>query len=300
MTIELLDTPPIAVAGGAVYPYSDALMESLVRVGKYDPDDVYSLGRVIGAGGTKRILVPRNMAPEGGNDLRTGGRAWSFTSSFVPRTSEQQRVIEETVSLLEDGHNFVVQAPTGWGKTAVGTHIIALIGRKTLVIINKDDIKSQWATDIKKFLGLTWGNGLGLIQGDKIVTHQCGIVLAFVQSIAKMERYNPALFADIGLVVVDECHRIGADFFSQSMFRSAAHMRFGLSATPDRSDGREEVIEAHIGPVMVTTTQQNLPAKVVAQSSPWQVPMVTKKNKKTGKNEVVQLPHSPGKCMHVV
>lgn len=300
MSLVLLESPPIAIAGGAIYPYSDDLYASLWRESKYDDQPPYNMGRILGSGLQRRILVPRNMAPDCDNDLRVGGEAYHFTSAFKPRNSEQTRVVEETVHLLEHGYNFMVEAPTGWGKTAVAMEIIARIGRKTLVIITKDDIKSQWAKEAKKMLGLTWGHGLGLIQGDKIAVAGCGVVIAFVQSIAKEQRYPDYVFKDFGLVLVDECHRIGADFFSQAMYRSPSFMRFGLSATPDRADGREEVLAAHLGPVMVSTTLASMVPKVIVQKSPWRVPLTVKKNKKTGKSELGPIPHSPGKMGHVL
>ena len=53
-----------------------------------------------------------------------------------------------------EGALTLVGAPPGWGKTVLGFHAAAAIGRKTLVITTKDDIYKQWYDGAKTFLGL--------------------------------------------------------------------------------------------------------------------------------------------------
>ena len=315
MSISYLEDKPLAVGAGAIYLYSDELMEKLARKTKFD--EPYSLGRVIGGTAHRRILVPRRMAPPGGADLRTPGEPYKFTSSFKPRNPEQQRLIDECVALLNKRENFMMSAPTGVGKTWMTTEIIARVGVKTLVVVTKEDVLDQWALALNKCLGLgtlvkeeladgsvhervRFGNGLGRIQGDVCMVAGMGVVLAFVQSISKEQRYAESFFKGFGFVVWDECHRIGADFFAQSAFRVPARLRLGISATTDRSDGKTEVLEAHIGPVMVSSTQAAVDAKVVYTKSTWSCPMRPMLNEKTGKMELKTIPHTPSQCGHVI
>ena len=79
-----------------------------------------------------------------------------------------------------------------------------------------------------------------------------------------------------------------------------AKLRLGLSATPDRKDGREGVIHAHIGPVRVKSEAAPMTPRVITRKSPWQVPMTKITDKKTGKASVGPVPHSPGKCGHII
>lgn len=315
MSISYLDKPPLAVGAAAIYPYSDELLKELARTTKYG--EPYTLGRVITAGAHRRILVPRRMAPPGGADLRTRGLSYKFKSVFKPRNEEQARLVKECVDLLMKDQNFMLSAPTGVGKTWLTTDVIARVGRKTLVVVNKEDIIDQWAIALNKCLGLgtlvketlqdgrinesvQYNNGLGIIQADVCRVTNCGVVLAFVQSIAKDQRYPESMFKDFGLVVWDECHRIGADFFSQSALRVPAKLRLGVSATTERPDGKTEVMEAHIGPVMVSSEQFAETPKIVYTRSPWQCPQRPQLNQKTGKMEIRPIPHNAGKCAHVV
>ncbi len=308
--ITKLHKPPISVGGAAVYPYNPQILAACARATKY-PDSEgnfdYTLCRVIGTEFQKRIQVPRNMASVIPVDLMEDGQNCDFTSSFVPRSSEQARCISEITSLLGTGANFVFEAPTGMGKTWCTVDVIAKIGKKTIIVVTKEDILDQWLVAIKTLLGLTLADKVGVIKGDRCDVAGKSIVIAMVQSIAKEGRYPSTTFADFGLMVVDECHRIGADFFSQACFRVPARLRLGVSATPHRKDGREEVLEAHIGPVRVKTTLAPMKPRIIVQESPWKIPMVVRTDTNgnhvfgtDGRVEWMQIPHSPGRCGHII
>lgn len=310
--ITKLHRAPISVGAGAVYPFTNDLLELCKRKAKYPDADGnfdFNLARVVGSEFTKRILVPRNMASTIPLDLRMEGLDYAFNSSFVPRNSEQTRCVSEVTSLLHKGGSFVFEAPTGFGKTWCAADTIAKVGKKTIIVVTKEDILDQWVVAFEKVLGLQVGKGkgIGFIKGDKVDTVNQGVVIAMVHSIAKEARYPEHIFRDFGLAVFDECHRIGADFFSQSCFRLPALLRLGISATPNRKDGREEVIEAHIGPTLVRTTMAPMKPRVIMQDSPWSIPLKRKVDKegrlevdKNGKIKMVQMPHTAGRCGHVV
>lgn len=305
--ITPLHRAPTLVASAGVYPYDHALVELCERTAKYN-EEKFNLCRVVGTEFQKRVWVPRNMVtiPAGG-DRRSVGVDYDFKSTFIPRNPEQSRCIGEVVGLLSGGSSFVFEAPTGFGKTWCAADIIARVGKKTIVIVTKEDILDQWVEAFSKLLGLTLGHGLGIIKGDTIATVNCGIVIAMIQSVAKEGRYSEALFHDFGLAIWDETHRAGADFFSQSCFRVPALLRLGISATPDRKDGREEVIEAHIGPTLVRSKAMPMIPRVIAQKSPWEIPMKRTLDSEgrvrvddDGKIKMSQLSHSAGKCGHII
>ena len=52
-----------------------------------------------------------------------------------------------------------------------------------------------------------------------------------------------------GLVIVDECHRMGGICFSRTVNRLSARYRMGLSGTVERTDGREFLVKDILGPV---------------------------------------------------
>lgn len=310
MPISQLVSKPINVGGGGLYPYSKSIIDACRREARYpdmDGNYEFSLCRVIGTEFQKRILVPRNMVRDAQIDLRSDGKDEKFESSFKPRNSEQLRCGSEIVKLLKEGKNFVFEAPTGFGKTWVVTDVISKIGKKTIIIVTKEDILDQWVFALETLLGLSRANDIGFIKADRHDVVSKKVVIATVQSIAKYGRYSSSLFDLFGLAIWDECHRIGADFFSQSCFMIPAKLRLGVSATPDRKDGREEVIQAHIGETLVSTKATPMTPRVIARKSPWVIPTVPVKDDEgrvvmDAKGNVMRKPvdHSPGKCGHII
>lgn len=296
MKLKKINQTPIFIGAGAVFHYSKEIEELCARESRFG--DAFSMCRVFGPKDNQRIIVPRNMG-EGGDDLRKPGIPFKFKSSFKPRNDEQARVIDETVQLLAQGRSFMLEAPTGSGKTWMSVDVIAQMGLKTLVVVTKEDIRDQWIAAFKALLGLEVGKGIGLIQGDTCSVTGQGVVIAMIQSLSKEDRYPSHIFNDFGLAIWDETHRVGADHFSQSCFRVPAKLRLGISATPDRKDGKEEVIHAHIGPVLVRSEVPPLTPRIIIRRSPWEIPYVRVK-KKDGSYGMAQLPHSPGKCGHVI
>lgn len=193
---------PTAYGAAAIFPYSDALLESGSRETRYS--DPYNMFRVVGSGPNRRIWVPRHMAVPGGQDLIKEGFDCQFSSVFKPKNSEQARVVEESVQLLAQGDNFIIECPTGFGKTACAMDIIAQIGKKVIVVVTKEDLRDQWIVAAKKFLGLG-PKDIGLIQGDTFQVSGRKIVIAMVQSLAKEDRYPASQFNEFGLAIWDEC-----------------------------------------------------------------------------------------------
>jgi superfamily II DNA or RNA helicase len=208
----------------------------------------------------------------------------------------------ETIRYLKEGNSGISEAFTGFGKTACSMPVIAAIGRKTLIVTTKEDLMmgdDQWLGSLKKFLNLK-PEDIGFIRQDRCDVKGKKVVIALVHSMSKEDRYPPEIFDGFGLVIWDECHRVAADTFSNSAFLPSARLRLGLSATPDRSDGKEDVLHSHIGPVRVRSKPLTIVPRVLHLTSSWKCPRVPRKDKKTGKIKIVRLPHQPGRIMHVL
>lgn len=292
MAQELFVTePPIYTAAAAVYPYIPALKHKFTLTTRYD--DTYTLYRVMHRDDKKYLLIPRNSAPLAVEDLRLPGNNVSFKSNFKPRNEEQALVVARSTSFLNSGMSFITEAPTGFGKTACAMDVIANVGKKVLVVVTKEDLRDQWVAAAKQFLGLT-DKDIGFIQADKCQYKSKKLVIAMVQSIAIEDRYPPEAFYGFGLTIFDEVHRMAADHFSNAMWNLPSLLRWGLSATPKRKDGKDPALKAHIGPVRVRAHQLALVPKILVINSGWKVPMTVVKGKPA------PIPHSPGKIMHIV
>lgn len=95
------------------------------------------------------------------------------------------------------------------------------------------------------------------------------------------------------------CHRVPAEQFSAVVDMFPAKLRLGLSATPERADGKELLVLAHIGPVRVKAEAQLMVPKVLVFRSSWECPRVFRSDPVTGQKRVVRLPHQAGKTAHL-
>jgi superfamily II DNA or RNA helicase len=57
------------------------------------------------------------------------------------------------------------------------------------------------------------------------------------------------LGARFGLVIFDECHHLPGETYALAARQCIAPFRLGLTATPERADGKESVLDALIGPL---------------------------------------------------
>jgi superfamily II DNA or RNA helicase len=65
-----------------------------------------------------------------------------------------------------------------------------------------------------------------------------------------MKELPASTFASIGLVIVDECHHIASEAFSQAIPKLTSKYMLGLSATPERKDKLMYVINWCLGPIL--------------------------------------------------
>jgi len=284
---------PLITKEAAVYPYSAKLKKRFSLASRYD--DPINLYREIGKDKQHRILLPRQVCPMG-VDKRAVGIPVKFDTIFKPRSDEQARVVNEASTLLLAGESFVVRAPTGFGKTICAMQMIHNVGRKTLVIVTKEDIRDQWIDAAKMILKIK-NSEIGIIQGDQCNTKGKKFCIGMIQSLSKSGKYAPSTWTDFGLVIWDEVHRVAADHFSNSAWLLPAKLRLGLSATPERKDGKDVVIAAHIGNVRVATEQMTMIPKVLVVKSKFTLPMVPRKI--NGRFKQVPLPHTPGRIQGV-
>ena len=289
-----INIPSISTREAAVLPYHSKLEKNYTVMSRYG--DPIQLCRTIGEGKNKKLLLPRHCCPIG-EDLREEGTKIQTTSTFIPRDKEQERLVAESYKYLSNDMSHIMQAVTGKGKTIMATQLIHLIGRKALVIVHKEDLKIQWIQAFKKILNLK-PHEIGIIQGDTCDVVGKKVCIAMVQSAAKLDRYPRSVWNTFGFMIVDETHIVAADTFSNVCWTVPAKLRLGVSATPERKDGKDIVLYAHIGPILVKSDSFNLVPRVLILKTNYQVPLV--KRKIDGQYKMVPLPHSPGKISNVI
>jgi superfamily II DNA or RNA helicase len=120
------------------------------------------------------------------------------------------------------------------------------------VLVHKEFLMTQWAERIEMFLP---GVRIGKIQAQTCDMEDKDIVMVMIQSLATKD-YPMDLFSGIGLVIVDECHHMSAEVFSNALFKAVTPHMLGLSATMTRKDGLSRVFKMFLGDVVAKRARQ--------------------------------------------
>jgi len=182
-------------------------------------------------------------------DRREEGAALdcSFTGTL---SSSQERAAKALLA-----HDIgVLVAPPGTGKTVVGTFLIAMRRRNTLVLVHRKPLLDQWVAQLALFLGREpkeigqIGSGKNRPNGE--------IDVAMMQSLVRLGRVAD-LVAGYGHVIVDECHHVPAVSFERVLSEVKAKFITGLTATPRRRDGQQPILHMQLGPVRFAVDSRN-------------------------------------------
>ncbi len=131
--------------------------------------------------------------------------------------------------------------PTGTGKTEVALHLMATSAVSTLVVAPVRDLMYQWHRRIAEGLGYDAG-----IIGDHLFRLAPISVTTYDSACIHMERFGN----QFGMIVFDECHHLPGRVRADAARMCAAPLSVGLTATPERSDGRHADLTHFIGPIV--------------------------------------------------
>ena len=159
---------------------------------------------------------------------------------------------------IDGNRRFVLGDFTVTHNTVIGIKIASRLRKKTLIIVHKDFLLTQWIERIEQFMP---GARVGRIQGPKIDIEGKDIVIAMLQSLS-MKQYDPDLFDCFGLTIIDEVHHMGAEVFSQALQKVVTRYVLGLSATMNRKDGLTNVFKMFMGDIVHTEKRDTSEALV--------------------------------------
>ncbi len=146
------------------------------------------------------------------------------------------------------GANGLIQAGCAAGKTVCALYIIAALKKKTLVIVHKEFLLTQWIERMGQFLPTA---KIGRIQGQTVDVEGKDVVIGMLQSLS-MKDYPADLFAQFGLTIIDETHHMGSEVFSRTLFKIVTANMLGLSATMERKDGLTKIFKMFLGEIIYT------------------------------------------------
>lgn len=147
---------------------------------------------------------------------------------------------------IDGNRRFVLGDFTVTHNTVMGIKIITELKKKTLIIVHKEFLLQQWIERINQFIP---NARVGKIQGEIIDIDDKDIVIGMLQSLS-MKKYPTSIFQQFGLTIIDECHHIAAQVFSNALFQIVTKYMLGLSATMKRKDGLSFAFKMFIGDVV--------------------------------------------------
>jgi superfamily II DNA or RNA helicase len=139
------------------------------------------------------------------------------------------------------GGRGVVVLPTGTGKTFLAVLAINKAARPTLVVTPTIDLLNQWYAELL----VAFGDSVGLIGGGHYDIQPL-TVTTYDSAYIHLDRWG----ARFGLLVFDECHHLPGPTYLMAAVGSLAPFRLGLTATPERADGQEQLLTSLIGPLV--------------------------------------------------
>jgi superfamily II DNA or RNA helicase len=181
--------------------------------------------------GVKLLLDDKRIVPE----------PLSFAFQGTLRDSQQEAINE--ILKFENG---VLSAPPGFGKTVIGSYLVAARGCSTLVLVHRKELLDQWVARLSLFLGID-KKEIGKIGAGKNKPNG-RLDVAMIQSLVRKDEVSD-LVAGYGQVIVDECHHLPAISFERVLNEVKARYIVGLTATPYRRDGHQPIIYMQCGPL---------------------------------------------------
>ena len=179
---------------------------------------------------------------------------------------------------VPDVHNFIANGIVSHN-TISAIYILTRLKRKTLIITHQKDLLEQFYAS---FLAFTNASDLVNVQPKQKKRDATGRVFGFFNAYDNPEELDVCLLcwqtfaskahgderilkyaSSYGLVIIDECHKIGGTCFARTVNRLRARYRLGLTGTVERCDGREFLLKDIIGDVVAEGRVAQIPCHVV-------------------------------------
>lgn len=191
----------------------------------------------------------------------------------IEQRDYQQKAIDAAV---KHGSG-LISIPTGGGKTAITAGIIASFNVPTMVYVPGIDLLSQTRDALKKFLNNrqigTIGDGIVDIELITVATIWTAVTALGKkyeklddEEATKKEKFqssNKQLIAkairNAKMFIVDECQFLGTSTLQHiNTASSNARFRIGMSATCEREDNADLLLEGATGPMITNVTASEL------------------------------------------
>lgn len=168
---------------------------------------------------------------------------FSSETDISGRKRDQDKMIDEAVHILVEKKSVLLSLFTGYGKTFCSAFISLKLGYKVCVLCHNDKLKEQFHNTFKM---LNENIKIQYVKGKKDFDEDCDVYIIGIIKASKMDR-TQIIEASIGTVIIDEVQMVTATAFSKTLLKFAPLYLIGLSATPDRKDGKHNLFVPYFG-----------------------------------------------------
>lgn len=206
----------------------------------------------------KFLLIPRHFPIKTYfwslliDDYRHEGKPIKIKHTITPRGESQQKAIDH----LMNNESAILQLDPGVGKTVITIYMIAERKVKSLILVHRDSLAEQWRDRFLQFTNLKNDDIARLTSATFETDLEQSIIIATTQTFLSLLKRKRKEFltsldkANVGVFVADEVHTsVGAPTFSECSIHMPSKYTYGLSATPYRHDGNEDIIRFHLGEI---------------------------------------------------
>ncbi len=178
------------------------------------------------------------------------------------------------------GRQGVVVLPTAAGKTYLAQMAMQSTPRTTLIVVPTLDLMHQWYAHL---VAAFPDAEVGLLGGGS--RDRTAILVATYDSAAI---HAETLGNQYALIVFDECHHLPTDFNRVIAEYAIAPYRLGLSATPERTDGKHADLNILIGEEVYRKRAEDLAGKALAEHEIVQIKVKLSQLEREKYNQLIQ------------
>jgi len=142
--------------------------------------------------------------------------------------------------------NGMLVAPAASGKTIIGLDLFASLHQRTLWLTHTNRLFKQVRERILQTFEDITPDEIGVLGGGKFKVG-ARITIGMIPTLIRRLNDLPEVGREFGLVILDEAHHAPASTFLEVLSYFASFYMYGLTATPHRRDGLEDVMFASIG-----------------------------------------------------
>lgn len=188
---------------------------------------------------------------------------------------------EALAAWKQAGRKGVVVLPTAAGKTYLAQLAMQATPRSTLIVVPTLDLMHQWYANLEAaFPDIE----IGLLGGGS--RDRTPILVATYDSAAI---HAETLGNRYALLIFDECHHLPTDFNRVIAEYAIAPYRLGLTATPERTDGKHADLNNLIGAQVYRKTAEELAGKALAEHEVVHIKVKLSQQERDRYNQLIEL-----------